>query len=381
MAAENNLIKKADLARAREVDFVYRFTDSIKKLVEALGVTRTIPKAAGTYLKAYKATGTLQDGLVAEGDLIPLSHYKTVPVNFGEIPFKKWRKATSAEAIIEKGYDQAVTMTTDEMLKDAQKGIKKYFFNFLSQGTGLAAGTTFQSTLAAIWGQLQVLYEDTEIAAVYFMNPLDVADYLGTAQITLQTAFGMSYIENFLGLGTVILNSNIPKGTIYGTAKENLVLYYIPVNGADLGEVFQFTSDELGYIGIHETSDYDNMTAKDTVVSGIVLFAERIDGVVVGSIGGSITPTITTDVDTITIPVGGMDTIHAKVAPAGTSFTWTSDDTTETYVKVTPGLNNADVVITGVATTISGGTDSPVTLTCTAGGVTKTVTVTVSASA
>ena len=92
MAAENNLIKKADLARAREVDFVYRFTDSIKKLVEALGVTRTIPKAAGTYLKAYKATGTLQDGLVAEGDLIPLSHYKTVPVNFGEIPFKNYIK-------------------------------------------------------------------------------------------------------------------------------------------------------------------------------------------------------------------------------------------------------------------------------------------------
>lgn len=372
MAAEKNLIKKADLARAREVDFVYRFTDSIKKLVEALGVTRTIPKAAGTYLKAYKATGTLQDGLVAEGDLIPLSHYKTVPVNFGEIPFKKWRKATSAEAIIEKGYDQAVTMTTDEMLKDAQKGIKKYFFNFLSQGTGLAAGTTFQSTLAAIWGQLQVLYEDTEIAAVYFMNPLDVADYLGTAQITLQTAFGMSYIENFLGLGTVILNSNIPKGTIYGTAKENLVLYYIPVNGADLGEVFQFTSDELGYIGIHETSDYDNMTAKDTVVSGIVLFAERIDGVVVGTIGGSITPTITTDVDTITIPVGGLDTIHAKVAPAGTAYTWASADAT--VVTVSAGLSNADVVISGVAA----GTAN---VTCTAGGVTKTVAVTVSASA
>ena len=182
----------------------------------------------------------------------------------------------------------------------------------------------------------------------------------------------MSYIENFLGLGTVILNSNIPKGTIYGTAKENLVLYYIPVNGADLGEVFQFTSDELGYIGIHETSDYDNMTAKDTVVSGIVLFAERIDGIVVGTIGGSITPTITTDVDTITIPVGGLDTIHAKVAPAGTAYTWASAD--DTVVTVSAGLSNADVVISGVAT----GTAN---VTCTAGGVTKTVAVTVSASA
>lgn len=64
MAAENNLIKKADLARAREVDFVYRFTDSIKKLVEALGVTRTIPKAAGTYLKAYKATELFRTDLL-----------------------------------------------------------------------------------------------------------------------------------------------------------------------------------------------------------------------------------------------------------------------------------------------------------------------------
>lgn len=377
--AETNLIKKADLAKAREVEFVYRFTDSIKKLVQALGVTRKIAKQAGTYLKAYKATGTLQDGLVAEGDVIPLSHYKTVPVNFGEIPFKKWRKATTAEAIIEKGYNQAVTMTTDEMLKDAQKGIKKYFFNFLSQGTGMAAGTTFQATLAAIWGQLQVLYEDTEIAAVYFMNPLDVADYLGAAQISVQQVFGMSYIENFLGLGTVILNSNIPKGTVYGTAKENLVLYYVPVNGADLDEVFEFTSDELGYIGIHELPDYKTMTAEDVVVSGIVLFAERIDGVVVGTIGGVNTPTVTTDVDvesgtpTFTVPVGGMDTIHAKVAPAGTSYTWASAD--PDVFTVANGLSNADVVITGVAA----GTAN---LTCTIGGsVVKTIAVTVSANA
>ena len=377
--AETNLIKKADLAKAREVEFVYRFNDSIKKLVQALGVTRKIQKQAGTYLKAYKATGTLQDGLVAEGDIIPLSHYKTVPVNFGEIPFKKWRKATTAEAIIEKGYNQAVTMTTDEMLKDAQKGIKKYFFNFLSQGTGMAAGTTFQATLAAIWGQLQVLYEDTEIAAVYFMNPLDVADYLGAAQISVQQVFGMSYIENFLGLGTVILNSNIPKGVVYGTAKENLVLYYIPVNGADLDEVFEFTSDELGYIGIHEIPDYKTMTAEDVVVSGIVLFAERIDGVVVGTIGGTNTPTVTTDVDvesgtpTFTVPVGGKDTIHAKVAPAGTSYTWASADTD--VFTVADGLSNADVVITGVAA----GTAN---LTCTIGGsVVKTIAVTVSASA
>ena len=285
MAAETNLIKSEDLARAREIDFTFRFSESIKKLMEALGVTRKIAKQAGTVLKAYKATGTLQDGNVAEGDLIPLSKYVTEPVTFDEITLKKWRKATSAEAIVEKGYNQAVVMTTDAMLKDVQKGIRSTFFTFLGTGTGVASGDTFQATLAQSWGQLQVLFEDDDIQSVYFMNPLDVADYLATANISLQTAFGMTYVENFLGLGTVIFNSSVPQGKIYATAKDNLVLYYIPVNGADLNEAFSFTSDQTGLIGIHEAPDYTNMTASDTVVSGIVLFAERLDGVVVGTIG------------------------------------------------------------------------------------------------
>ena len=284
MAAETNLIKKEDLVRAREIEFVTLFGESIKKLVEALGVTRKIPKQAGYTLKTYKATGTLQDGTVAEGDLIPLSKYQTEAVSYAEIVLKKWRKATSAEAIIEKGYDQAVQMTTDRMLKDVQKGIRADFFTFLATGTGTATGATFQAALAQAWGQLQVLFEDDSIEAIYFMNPLDVADYLATAQITTQTAFGMTYVENFLGLGTVIFDSKVPEGTIYATAKDNIVLYYVPVNGADLGNAFSFTADQTGLIGIHEEADYKHMTAEDTVMSGVVLFAERLDGIVKSTI-------------------------------------------------------------------------------------------------
>lgn len=283
--AENNLIKKADLARIREVEFAEMFTGGLKKLIEALGVTRKIPKQAGTTLKMYRATGTLEDGAVAEGDTIPLSKYTTAPVTYKEITLLKWRKGTSAEAIIERGFDQAVTDTTDAMLSDVQKTIRRNFFTALASGTGEASGATFQATLAQAWGQLQVLFEDDEIETVYFVNPLDVADYLATAQITMQTAFGMNYVENFLSLGTVFFNSSVPKGTVYATAKNNLVLYYIPVNGADLSEAFTFTSDETGYIGIHEEADYTNLTAIDTVINGMELFAEKIDGVVVGTIG------------------------------------------------------------------------------------------------
>lgn len=283
--ADAKLIKNADLARVREQEFVYMFVGSLKKFLEAMSVTRKIAKQAGYALKAYKAVGTLEDGNVAEGDVIPLSKYETEPVEFGEITLKKWRKATSAEAIIEKGYDQAVTMTTDRMLSDVQKQIRNDFFAFLGEGTTTAEGATFQAALAQAWGKLQVLFEDDSVSSVHFMNPMDVADYLGTAQITMQNVFGMKYVEDFMGLGRTFFNSQVPKGKIYSTAMENLIVYFVAVNGADLGEAFDFTSDETGFIGIHEFPDYTNMTASDTVVSGIKLMAERIDGVVVTTIG------------------------------------------------------------------------------------------------
>lgn len=286
MAAEERLIKSDDLKKAAELDFVFRFEDSLNKLLEVLGTTRKIAKVSGTNLKAYKASGTLQSGEVDEGDVIPLSHYQVDPVSLVEMKLKKWRKSTSIEAVSEKGRNQAVLMTTDAMLRDVQKGIKNQFFTFLGTGTGTATGDTFQSTLANTWGQLQKLYEDTEIESVYFMNPLDVATYLGTANISIQTVFGMKYVEDFLGLGTVIFNSQVPAQTIYGTAKENIVLYYVNANDADISADFDFTIDPTGYIGIHRTTDYDRLVVNDTVMSGVVLFAERLDGVVKGTIEG-----------------------------------------------------------------------------------------------
>ena len=283
--AEQNLIKKADLQRVREIDFVERFAESTQKLIEMLGVTRLEPRQAGTVLKVYKATGQLvNDGTVAEGDIIPLSKYTVSGTAVGEMALKKWRKATSAEAISEKGYDQAVTMTETRMIKDVQAAIKNQFTTFLATGTGVASGNGLQAALAAAWGQLQIKFEDNDIESVYIVNPLDIADYLGSADVTLQTAFGLTYIENFLGLGTVIMTSAVTKGTFYATAKDNIVLYYLPVASGGFDGAFEFTADNPGFIGMHEEPDYTNMTSSETVVSGINIFAERLDGVIVGTI-------------------------------------------------------------------------------------------------
>jgi hypothetical protein len=131
-----------------------------------------------------------------------------------------------------------------------------------------------------------VLFEDDAIEALYFLNPMDVSDYLGGAQVTMQTVFGMTYIENFLGLGTVILNSNVPEGKYYATAKGNIVTYFINVGAGDIGSVFQLTTDETGYIGIREYLDEDHAMVMDLVMSGVTFFPERQDGIVVGTIAG-----------------------------------------------------------------------------------------------
>lgn len=283
-AVDAKTVKEADLAKVRDVDFTERFSKGIDTLMAMLGVTRKQEKRAGEVLKVYKATGTLESGVVAEGEVIPLSKYQTTYEAVGEAVLNKWRKVTTAEAISSKGYGQAVNDTNDKMLKDIQKGVRTSFVNFLATGTGEAAGVGLQATLAQAWGKLQVLFEDTSVQSVYFMNPLDVADYLGGAQISTQTAFGMSYIENFLGLGTVILASDVPKGKLYATAAENIVLYYIPVTSADMAQAFDLTSDATGLIGIHTGPTYDNLSAETVAASGVGLFAEKLDGIVVGTI-------------------------------------------------------------------------------------------------
>lgn len=287
MAAETNTIMQADLARVRVADFNLQFTGNLQKLTEALGVTRKIAVQEGATLKMLKVAGTLASGIVAEGELIPLSKYTTEEVPVGEVKLNKWRKGTTAEAILKGGYDQAVGATTDKMVKDIQKTIRGNLFTFMKTGTGTATGATLQAALANGWGKLAVLFEDDAVETVFFLNPMDVADYLGTAQVDMQTLFGMNYIKNFLGLGDVFLNSNVEKGKYYATAKENIVLYYVNVGAGDIRSAFGLTTDETGYIGINEYADKDTARVIDLVMSGVTFFPERKDGIVVGTIAGA----------------------------------------------------------------------------------------------
>lgn len=290
--AETNVIKAQQMSKVREVDFVLQFTHNfLPKLIEALGVTRKVPAEEGTTLYYYTTTGTLQSGVVPEGEIIPLSQYQRNKEPFGEISLKKWRKGTTAEAIQKSGYTEAVTETDAEMVSDIQKGIRTDLFTFLNgtiTGSTPVTGANLQAVLAQTWGQLQVLFDDDSIAPVHFVNPLDIADYLATANVTTQTAFGMTYIEDFLGLGTVITNSRVTKGTVVSTAKNNLIMYYIRMSG-DLAMAFNLTTDETGYIGVHASQTDQRAQVELLAMSGINFLVEYAQGVVKGTISATTT--------------------------------------------------------------------------------------------
>jgi hypothetical protein len=98
------------------------------------------------------------------------------------------------------------------------------------------------------------------------------------------TATGASVLKP---LGTVFINSSVPQGKFYATAKENIVTYYINMSNGDIARAFDLTTDETGYIGIKEYPDEDTARVLDLVMSGVTFFPERADGIVIGTIAGA----------------------------------------------------------------------------------------------
>lgn len=171
------------------------------------------------------------------------------------------------------------------MLRDVQEGIRKDFFDFLPTGTGAASGEGLQGALAACWTKNQVLWEDTDASGyLYFVNPEDIGEYLAKKDVTVQTAFGMTYLEAFLGIYDVLVYTGVPKGKVITTAKDNIILYYTNPKNGDVAKAFEFVTDKTGLIGVHRTVDYDDLTTKTTVLTGSKLFAEVMDGIVVCAI-------------------------------------------------------------------------------------------------
>ncbi|MDD6431809.1 MAG: hypothetical protein PUF79_01640 [Lactobacillaceae bacterium] len=284
MATENITTSK-DLI-AQSIDFTEQFTGSISTLLQVLNVTRMQPMAVGSQIKIYKSEVTKADGNVAEGEVIPLSKVTRKLADTKELAYKKHRKQTTAEAIQASGFAAAVDDTDSKLLRSIQGDIKKDFFDFVQTGTTKASGETFQKAIAQALGQLAIKWEDDDVQSVLFANPLDFYTYLGDSNLTTQTAFGLTYLQNYLGFNTIILTGAVKQGTIAATASQNLNYAYASMNGS-LSQTFSLTTDETGLIGVVHNALTENASFETMALTSGVLFPERLDGIVVATVGTS----------------------------------------------------------------------------------------------
>lgn len=314
MAANENLINQASIeVTAREIDFVTSFARNWQALQEILGITRPIRMTPGTMLKSKYAEGTLQSGKVAEGDIIPRSKFTVKEKDYAEIEIEKFSKETSIEAVKKHGYDVAVGMTDEEFQVELQDNVMDRFYAYLKTGTMTFEEKTFQMAFAMALGKVKDKFKKMHKNATgtaVFANTLDVYAYLGSSEITVQTAFGMTYIKNFLGADIVFLTSEIDRGNLIATPLNNIICYYVDPSDSDFAKMgLVYTTDgETNLIGFHAKGDYDRATGVSYALMGFVLFAEFIDAIAVVTINPNATITESENVAAVTSESGEQTT-------------------------------------------------------------------------
>ena len=295
MAAKANIIMTNDIqVTAREIDFVTRFERNWEHLREILGIMRPIKKTPGAVLKSKYAEGTLQDGNVKEGEEIPYSKFVVKEKPYAEMAIEKYAKAVSIEAIKDHGYENAVQMTDDEFLFQLQTNVTERFYDYLKTGTLTYTETTFQMALAMAKGRVENKFKQMHrnvTGVVGFVNILDVYEYIGAADITIQNQFGFQYMKDFMGFNTIFLlsDSEIPRGQVIATPVENIVLYYVDPNESDFARagLVYTVSGETNLIGFHTQGNYNTAVSEAFAIMGLTLFAEYIDAIAVGTINAT----------------------------------------------------------------------------------------------
>ena len=271
-------------AKAQNINTVTKFDRDLHNLLELLGQSDVQVLANGTTFNIYETSSDYDEskGTVTEGSPITPLNINTTVAKTATIDYKKYLYYTGIESIGRTGYEIAVGSKNEQMLRDVQKSIRKQIVDTLATGTTTsesAAGSAFQQQLADTWGKMQEVAADQSGTAVYFVNPLDAAKWLGTQQIPPATAFGMTYLNSFFG--TIVVDGNVPQGTVYGTMTGNL-----NVLAADVRSIqgFDFTTDETGIIAIHNGAEYSRAAVESCMYTGLCVMPAIADHIVVNTV-------------------------------------------------------------------------------------------------
>ena len=270
-------------AKAQDVNFVTKFESNVQHLLDVLGMTSVSVVAPGTAVKVYETSGTLPTTAVAEKALIPDAGIAVGEPEVIEVAYSKYRNLTGIESIGKYGYELAVGKTNEDMLKQIQNKVRKSIIDGLNvTGADTATGANFQAAIAAAAGKVAAKFEAEVATPVFFVSPADLYEYLGAHNVTLESAFGLSYLQNFMGIGNVIADSNVPDNTVYGTAIENL-----QVVAPSIAQIpgMELTTDASGIIGVRNEALYENGAVQTVAYCGLAVHPAFKDRIVKATIG------------------------------------------------------------------------------------------------
>lgn len=276
---------------AREVDFVTRFNDNWDALRNIMGIMRPIRKAPGTSLISYTADVALEDGDVGAGEVIPYSKATITQATKDDLSIKKYAKAVPIEDVDKYGAEIAVEKSDDAFLTKLQNVVLGNFYTFLNTGSLTGTAATWQAALAKAQGEVLNKFAGMAkdvTSVVGFANILDAYDYLGAADISVQTQFGLNYVKNFMGYSTLFLlpttvsgNNAIARNTVIATPVENIDLYYADPGDSEFARLgLNYTvQGETNLIGFHAQGNYSTAVGESYAIMGMKLWAEHLDGI------------------------------------------------------------------------------------------------------
>lgn len=276
---------------AREVDFVTRFNDNWDALRNIMGIMRPIRKAPGTSLISYTADVALEDGNVGAGEVIPYSKATITQATKDDLSIKKYAKAVPIEDVDKYGAEIAVEKSDDAFLTKLQNVVLGNFYTFLNTGSLTGTAATWQAALAKAQGEVLNKFAGMAkdvTSVVGFANILDAYDYLGAADISVQTQFGLNYVKDFMGYSTLFLlpttvsgNNAIARNTVIATPVENIDLYYADPGDSEFARLgLNYTvQGETNLIGFHAQGNYSTAVGESYAIMGMKLWAEYLDGI------------------------------------------------------------------------------------------------------
>lgn len=312
---------------AREQDFVSVFNLNWDALRRILGIMRPIRKAPGTALVSYTASVALENGNVDPGEVIPYSKATIVKSSMKDLTIQKYAKAVPIEDVEKYGAEIAIEKSDEAFRNQLQSNVLTDFYAFLNTGALTGAETTWQMALAMAKGKVLDKFNKmrkTVTNVVGFANVLDAYAYIGAADITIQTAFGISYIENFMGYSTLFLLSDpdIARGTVVACPVENIDLYYIDPGDSEFARLgLQYTTaGETNLIGFHAQGNYSTAVGESYALMGMTLWAEYLDGIAVIDVG-------TESFTAVQSPSGNPAALKYYEKAADNSYFRTTDET------------------------------------------------------